>query len=219
MPPGPDSAERGLEQLFDLQADPGETRNLAGDPDAGGDPGRAAGRARYRRAPPRTPPARSRPASGAGRHLGCPAAAALAGLCWRTVTVAASGEYGILCPAGDGYRIQPRATSLRETITALPAHAPLAFCEPGISRVLPTSVPTSCCSAGVICGRVQREQASSVRDPLSSTVLLESMTARARQHIPRVSRGLIGRIQPRGRLPHRAHQRRLHRSTCVSRIH
>ena len=33
VPPGPDSAERGLEQLFDLQADPGETRNLAGDPD------------------------------------------------------------------------------------------------------------------------------------------------------------------------------------------
>ena len=33
VPPGPDSAERGLEQLFDLRADPGETRNLAGDPD------------------------------------------------------------------------------------------------------------------------------------------------------------------------------------------
>jgi arylsulfatase A-like enzyme len=31
VPPGPDSAERGLEQLFDLKADPGETRNLAGD--------------------------------------------------------------------------------------------------------------------------------------------------------------------------------------------
>lgn len=32
VPPGPDSAARGLEQLFDLQADPGETRNLASDP-------------------------------------------------------------------------------------------------------------------------------------------------------------------------------------------
>ena len=32
VPPGPDSAERGLEQLFDLRADPGETRNLAGAP-------------------------------------------------------------------------------------------------------------------------------------------------------------------------------------------
>ena len=31
VPPGPDSAERGLEQLFDLRADPGETRNLSGD--------------------------------------------------------------------------------------------------------------------------------------------------------------------------------------------
>ena len=32
VPPGPDSADRGLEQLFDLRADPGETRNLAADP-------------------------------------------------------------------------------------------------------------------------------------------------------------------------------------------
>lgn len=32
VPPGPDSAERGLEQLFDLHADPGEIRNRAGDP-------------------------------------------------------------------------------------------------------------------------------------------------------------------------------------------
>ena len=33
VPPGPDSATRGLEQLFDLRDDPGETRNVAGDTD------------------------------------------------------------------------------------------------------------------------------------------------------------------------------------------
>jgi arylsulfatase A-like enzyme len=32
LPPGPDDAELGIEQLFDLEGDPGETRNLAGDP-------------------------------------------------------------------------------------------------------------------------------------------------------------------------------------------
>ena len=31
LPPGPDDAAPGLEQLFDLQHDPGETRNLAAD--------------------------------------------------------------------------------------------------------------------------------------------------------------------------------------------
>ena len=31
LPPGPDDAELGIEQLFDLEGDPGETRNLAGD--------------------------------------------------------------------------------------------------------------------------------------------------------------------------------------------
>ena len=32
VPPGPDSASPGREQLFDLEADPWETRSLAGDP-------------------------------------------------------------------------------------------------------------------------------------------------------------------------------------------
>jgi arylsulfatase A-like enzyme len=33
LPPGHDDSVRGIEQLFDLNADPWETRNLAGDPD------------------------------------------------------------------------------------------------------------------------------------------------------------------------------------------
>ena len=38
VPPGPDPAAVGLEQLFDLVDDPWETKNLAGDPEYAGAP-------------------------------------------------------------------------------------------------------------------------------------------------------------------------------------
>ena len=65
--------------LYDLQADPGETRTPGRRPGPGGDPGRAAHRARCRRAPPRKATTRSRRTTRGSRSVGRPPPRTLAG--------------------------------------------------------------------------------------------------------------------------------------------
>ena len=77
LPPGP-GAERGVEQLFDLERDPGETRNLAGDAGACRRDRRLPAAAGGHRALPAAPAAAPRHAARPSGPLGRTAATTLA---------------------------------------------------------------------------------------------------------------------------------------------